>query len=316
MKITRKIAKMSLLSRIFFSSTDQRLRAGWRILGFLLLLGMLMILLPLGMRLPLPDATLFLYKSLAVFAPPLLAAWAACRWLDRRPLSDLGLQGEGWQAAVDLTVGLLAAGLAIGIVALAQSSVGWLSVMSWVTEQANSPSVRQLGLKYAGEFLSSLSHGWLFALVFTGYLTKNLVEGLGNRLWAGAALAALGYSLLSYTRPVAALNGWLLMMVLFYTLQQTRRLWLAVGLAAGMQYTHLLFYGSGQSSNAAGLSATLLYYYRAGGPTWLTGGEAGLNRGLLFVLVLAASLLLVTLYTRRRATLFVIKEPEILQEAS
>ena len=104
---------------------DGRLRAGWRIVA-LLAATTLASLVAFRFVAPLPFISP-LGARVAYLVLAFLALWAAVRFLDRRPLRDLGLVlGAGWRR--DLLAGFAVTGLVISLITVSFWSLGWVTL--------------------------------------------------------------------------------------------------------------------------------------------------------------------------------------------
>lgn len=218
----------------------------------------------------------------------------AHRWIERRPLADLGLSRRHLlrDLLLGFLVGLLLQGTTIGILALA----------GWYHMTALAPASVAIGLllQWLGAFL-------LVALfeegVFRGVIFRLLERALGT--WSAIMLSALFFGLAHLLNPGATLFGALaialeagIMLATAYLL--TRSLWLAVGIHWAWNFFEGPFFGtpvSGAGPNAgkALISSTI------SGPSIWTGGAFGPEAGGVALLVcLAASALFLLLVMRHR----------------
>lgn len=218
----------------------------------------------------------------------------AHRWIERRPLADLGLSRRHLlrDLLIGFLVGLLLQGTTIGVLALA----------GWYHMTALAPGSVAIGLilQWLGVFL-------LVALfeegVFRGVIFRLLERALGS--WIAIILSALFFGLAHLMNPGATLFGALAialeagtMLAAAYML--TRSLWLAVGIHWAWNFFEGPFFGTpvsgaGPHAGKALISSTL------SGPSIWTGGAFGPEAGVVALLVcLTASALFLILAMRHR----------------
>ena len=124
------------LQRFFISTTENRLRAGWRLLGQgLLLLFSVAVFGALGSFLlpylaDISFAGFLLLSTLIISLAVTLSIFIARRYLDRRSFTSLGLVGNR-QAISDILFGFALTGLMIGLIYLVERLFGWLEVESY-----------------------------------------------------------------------------------------------------------------------------------------------------------------------------------------
>lgn len=270
------------------------LRAGWRLLIFLAIAAALMALFPfaanrLGYK---PHdgwhpVDFILSDGLGLVA--LTIAGAVMARIERRRQRDYGLWpsagfvrrfGEGllWGAAVVIVV----AGL--------MTAFGGLSVS---------------GLALRGQALVSFALLWAISMVilglfeeylFRGYPQHVLASGMG--FWPAAVLLSGLFGALHYfTKPretvVDAVSVALLGLFLCLTLRRTGDLWLAVGFHAAFDYVALIVFASPNTGMPPGERAIgHLLQTSFHGPSWVSGGDCGLEASLLMFPVVACGFLL------------------------
>jgi uncharacterized protein len=289
--------RRSLLSTIFLSPEEPRLRAGWRILGHSALI---LIVFALASLLLVPLATIapqylllagYLITGIAIT----LATFLARRWLDHRSFTSLGLHWNR-QALADLAAGISLSGLMLGLVFLIEWAFGWLQITSTAWMSVNPGGiVREMFLI----FLAFVFVGWQEELLSRGYWLQNLEQGLGLplALVVSSILFALGHlanpniSLLGIVGLTAA--G----LFMAYGYLVTRQLWLPIGLHIGWNFFEGPVLGFPVSGTTDFLS--LLNLNRTGGEL-LTGGAFGPEAGLIQYPILLLGLWIMTIYSRRR----------------
>ncbi len=279
---------------VFLSSSDGRLRAGWRIALQLLLTAGLSVTAILAAR-------AFLGRLPRTLAPLFLAPMATVsvylcrRRLDRRTFRSLGLLAGRW-ALRDTLFGFLLSGFLVAGIFFLGSWAGWIRVLSTAWEDASvSAAIAPLLL---GLVTSGLVVAWWEELVFRGYLLQNMVEGLGLR-WA-VAVSVLLYGLVHMVNPGASLRSGALIALIgvlrIYGWLTTRQLWLSMGMHAGWNFFQGPVFGFGVSGD----KSLSVVRHEVTGPPWIMGGDFGPEAGLICFPIVLLALAAVFLWTRGR----------------
>ena len=277
----------------FINPTEGRLRAGWRILAFLLVFISLAIAGQFGLRAVLggfPKGSPLIFPVLAVSAT--LAVLFARRVLDGKGFVSLGLSNPR-VAAADLAFGFALSGAMAGLVFLLMWLAG--AVTTFSVDLSVPSLLAVLGLPLAVTILV----GYWEELVFRGYLLQNMADGMGLK-WA-IVLSCLLYGLVHGMNPHAGLLSSSII-VLFgflriYGYLSTGLLWLSMGMHIGWNFFqgHVLgFAASGHASEQ-----TLVVPTQAG-PGWLSGGNFGPEASVLMIPVLGLALLAMRAWSARR----------------
>ncbi|HEY58298.1 MAG TPA: CPBP family intramembrane metalloprotease [Anaerolineae bacterium] len=274
------------LAQVFVNPEEGRLRAGWRLLAFVLLFGALQLLtgvaLSLVLRQGFPAWLNALTVGEALTALPLTASVVlARRWFDRRSFASLGLTWDR-RAGHDLLFGVGLTGLLMGLIFLAEGAFGWLHLRGFAWDTMTAGQV--LGM-LANALLLWVLVAWNEELLFRGYLLTNLRDGMGTT-WA-VVLSSLLFAAAHVGNPHM---GWpaLLGLVLagFFLADgwlTTGRLWLPLGLHLGWN----LFEGTVFGFPVSGLTLPPLLVTDIHGPDLVTGGAFGPEAGLIIVPALA-----------------------------
>ncbi len=286
---------------LFYSSTDHRLRLGWRLLAHLALLAVLylsiaILMAPLWALTGLNESSsiAFLIDGLGSLFAITVSVFLARRWFDRRSFTSLGL---AWNrgAARDLLAGISIGGLVIAAIYVVQAALGWLHFEGFAWQgEAHGAIVANL-LLYLATFMIV---GWQEELLCRGYWLQNLSEGLGPgwgvliSSWAFALLHALN----PFVTPMAVflLIGAGLFMACGYV--RTRQLWLPIGLHIGWNFFEGPLFGFAVS----GTSSFTLIRQTATGSQTFTGGAFGPEAGLIVLPGLALGVILIYWYTRKK----------------
>jgi membrane protease YdiL (CAAX protease family) len=247
------------------------LRAGWRILAWMVLAAWLMVVFGWG-------ATAFgvrsgfgLQVSVELVAA-LLAGWLLLVVLDRRRPGALGFAADP-AAPREGGLGLALGAGAIGVVACVLAVAG---SARWVADTGTVP-----------EFVAALARAFVFFAVaaaaeealFRGYAFQALVQGIGA--WPAVLLSSAAFALAHAANPsvdgVALANIFVAGVMLGWAYLRTRSLWFATAVHLGWNWTMsavLEFPVSGLRRD------TPLYDQVSTGPRWFTGGDFGPEGGL------------------------------------
>lgn len=277
----------------------RRLRAGWRIVGQLLLLVLISLLYGLMVVMlgwfnptnPLVQQAIGLGSSLIGVT---LSVYLARRWFDRRSFVSLGLVG-GKQAGADLLVGFLIAGGMMFLIFLLEWLAGWLTSVdvSW----------RQIGVGEAATqttimLVVFIAVGWYEELQARGYWLQNLAEGL-NLTWGvliSSGVFALAHLFNPNFNPLAMAGLFLAGLFLAFAYLRTRQLWLPIGLHIGWNFFEGVVFGFPVS----GLEMFRLLQPQINGPELFTGGAFGPEAGLVQLPALALGFALVYWYGKKQ----------------
>jgi uncharacterized protein len=295
----------SAMYRIFMG--PKGLRAGWRILIFILLFAALAALVgfilahikPLQHRLSTqgqPKRTLGPLQVVfgeGYVAFVALAAAAIMTFFDVRTFTDYGLPmdqafGKRFWQGLSLGFGMLSLLLA-GIWALHGFSLDGLAV--------SGGTAVKYGLLWAVAFFLT---GVFEDFTFRGYLQSALGDGIG--FWPAALILAVVFGAIHWNNQGEALFG-CVMAGLFglleaFALWRTGNLWLLFGMHASWDWGETYFYGTPDS----GLLATgHLFNSSFHGAEWLTGGTVGPEGSWLVFLVLVIwALVIHVLFPRKQ----------------
>jgi hypothetical protein len=276
-------------SKLFYN--EHGLRAGWRLLVYLLLLLVGGVVITLGLRLFLtpkrgvPTVMLALAQEVVGFALAYGAALVMSR-LERRPVGAYGLpmsEALGGKFWLGFLFGLLEVSLLVGLIAaFGGYSSGSLAL--------HGSEIVQWGLFH---LLLFFFVGLFEEFLFRGYMQYTLADGIG--FWPAAILLSLLFGWLHLRNPgegwVGAAGVVVVAIFFCFTLKRTGNLWYAVGLHASFDWgeTYLFSVPNSGTTLQGSLSHAALH-----GPTWLTGGTVGpegsvfcfLTMGLQFLVVM------------------------------
>jgi len=287
---------------LFWSQSEQRLRAGWRVLlhlglwGAIQLFAGIIIGSPLTMVLtrfvpalePIADGLLFYLLNLLLVVG---LTWLMATKIDHRAMRSLGLQFDRrWW--VDLGFGLLLGALLMSVVFGVEWLLGWVSVINiFYTDLPKIPFAVAIWQPIALFVVVGINE----ELLSRGYQLRNLAEGfmtprLGRH---GALLLAWLFSstlfgLLHIFNPNSTWVSTAVLMLagsclgLGYVL--TGRLAIPIGLHITWNFFQGNVYGFPVSGNV--LSSATLIQIQQQGPIFWTGGDFGPEAGLMGLLAL------------------------------
>jgi membrane protease YdiL (CAAX protease family) len=289
------------LQRLFWSPSEKRLRAAWRLLlQSLLMIFLLVVFSAVGAILALLWGGLNLSTlnvssplAYAISLPAIvISTWFARRVFDRRSFTSLGLELKGAPLR-DLAFGIGLTGAMMGLTFVLEIGLGWLKLGGWAWQgSAGAGWVRQL----LAILLAFVIVGFQEELLSRGYQLQNLVDGLN--LPAGVVISSIIFSLLHSLNPGA---GWFSTLGLFlsgvflaYGWVRTRQLWLPIGLHIGWN----IFEGPVFGFAVSGSHTFRLIQHTVSGPQWITGGSFGPEAGAILLPALALGSLGIWIYTR------------------
>ncbi|MBC7878033.1 MAG: CPBP family intramembrane metalloprotease [Anaerolineales bacterium] len=286
--------KRGLISNIFISSDEPRLRAGWRLLLQTLL--MLIIGIPISLlagSIPISGDGLFLSQivELIIFT---LSIYIARRWLDKRSFLSLGLRVNK-QAFVDIFIGIAITFVMMGFIYLAEVAMGWLTFerFAWQVEPINSVIIGVLSFLIVFIFV-----GFNEELLSRGYHLQTLASGI-NMFW-GVLISSSLFGIAHLGNPnatwVSAVGIFFAGVFLAYGYIRTGQLWLSIGLHIGWNFFEGVIFGFPVS----GLDIYRLVRHQVNGPEIWTGGAFGPEAGLIVLPALVIGSALIYLYTMKR----------------
>jgi membrane protease YdiL (CAAX protease family) len=278
---------------IWYSSGEDHsfagLRAGWRMLVFLVLLVLLLPAVELGLAgvmrwigSPLSEFTpLVVGASEALpLAVVIVVTWLMSRF-ERRPFGAYGLPARAafgrrfWEGAV----------WGFASLSLLMLLIGLSGAVSLGPERLSGEALARYAVTWAIAFLAV---GLFEEFAFRGYALTTLSGGIG--FWPAAILlsAAFGSVHLGNSGEdlLGALSAGLIGLFFCFTWRRTGSLWFAVGLHAAWDYGESFVYGVPDSGT---LSVGRLFTPAFHGSTWITGGTVG-PEGSVWVFVVVALL--------------------------
>jgi membrane protease YdiL (CAAX protease family) len=301
---------------MLINAEERRLRAGWRMLAHLLLLGLtggaavagLGLALSLARRLA-PGLEVSQVRSLGSTTPfaalafallgaltTTLTVWVARRLFDRRSFVSLGLTLDR-RTVSELSLGFVLAGAMQGLVFAWLWSAGWLRVMGLGCQ------TEPLATTLASALLLALIFAlvaWYEELLARGYWLQNMADGLNRPLAvlissSVFALGHVGNPNATWVATAGIIGPGLL---LAWAYVRAGRLWLPMGLHLGWNFFEGYVFGLPVS----GMSTATLVRTKVAGPALWTGGDFGPEAGLVAWPALIAGAVAIGLVTRRSAS--------------
>jgi uncharacterized protein len=283
----------SAVGRIFFDATG--IRAGWRVLLFLIFLSVIVglffhfVLHVSATHIPRFRLGELLPRELvAVFAT--LAAAAIMSKIERRPFDSYGLP---WRHALGARFweGAVWGFAAMTVVLLTLRATHVFSFGSAALHG------RQLLFYACGWGAYFLAVGVYEEFTFRGYPQSTLATRMG--FWPAALLLSAVFAAAHLANPgenfIGILQVFVVALLFCFSLMRTGDLWFAVGLHGAWDWSETFFYGV-PDSGFRGVGHFLEPSFH--GPKWLTGGSAGPEGSIVAVLVNLAMIGLVMLRFR------------------
>lgn len=288
------------MKKIFINLEENRLRAGWRILIFIIFFVAIAYgfsrIIKLFLNPELADDNLYsnLVEGGLIVISASLAVLIVRKFIDKRSFTSLGLKLNKTGLA-DLVFGFILSGVMIGFVSIILSFSGMLRFESIELINTNFHPIIEviLWLIAIGVFV-----GWAEELMFRGYLLQNLADGIGV-FWA-VILSSLIFGFLHLNNEHATLVSGLLITVLSFVLVlgwlRTKQIWLPIGIHAGWNFFLGPIFGFPVSGNATPSIINQSVY----GPVWFTGGDFGPEGGIVSLCAILFGIIFLQVYTKKR----------------
>lgn len=288
----------NILTRIFLSPDKARLRAGWRLLLQILLIGIINFILVGGIGIlgipKLSGKWGLLFRQIQELIVYASSIYIASRWLDRRSFESLGLK-VGRQALFDLLAGIGIVLVQLGFIYGIMSSLGWLTFDGFAWEFDAPGTVLMNTLLF---FVIFLLVGWNEELLSRGYHLQTIASGLN--MFCAVVISSAVFGLLHLDNPHAT---WVSTAGIFfagvyqsYGYIRTRQLWLPIGLHVGWNFFEGVVFGFPVS----GFDIYALTRIQVTGPVSWTGGAFGPEAGLILLPSLIVGSALIYWFTRNR----------------
>jgi uncharacterized protein len=281
------------LSAIFFGD-DNTIRSGWRAAIFVVLFVLLgqaaatvayILLTGFGTPSGPGSPAALAVNGAALLTAALMAGWLCAKLLERLPFRSLGAAfTDGWLR--NFLVGMLVGACAFALAALIGVAGGGLS-FRWNTEASGSA----IGTTLIVSFIVFTAAAAFEEALLRGYLLQTFLRsGLG--LFA-VFFTSVVFAMLHNTNPNATWLSWIntflagIWMAVAYL--KTRDLWMPLGVHLGWNWAQGPIFGV-EVSGLAELAPAPLMRETDLGPTWLTGGDYGIEGGIACTLALIVAI--------------------------
>ena len=294
--------KRSIWKRLFLSSREPRLQAGWRLAiqtVFMLVLWVCMeipisLLIPI-FHLSITSASYLTISTLVELVAFTASIYLARRFLDRRSFASIGLKVDR-RAFPDLLAGIVITFIMMGLIYLAMRALGWIQFQGFAWHFQPLSVVLGQTLLY---LLIFIFVGWSEELLSRGYQLQTFASGT-NLFW-GVLISSGIFGLLHLGNPnatwVSAVGIFFAGLFLAFGYVRTGQLWLSIGLHIGWNFFEGVVFGFPVS----GLATFPLTRNSISGPLLWTGGAFGPEAGLLLLPALLIGMLLIGRYTQWRS---------------
>jgi membrane protease YdiL (CAAX protease family) len=288
------------MKKIFYNPDTRLLRAGWRILTFLVLFLALTAGAMFGVRTVLGSlqrGSTLQFTILAVTAT--VAVFLARKYIDKQPLLSLGLRWDKF-AILDIISGIVISALVMAGTYFVMLWIGFIEFhgFSWWVDSGSADaaaSIAMLPIIFAVFYQLSIV-AWWEELAFRGYFFRNLTSGVGLR-WS-IIISSLVFGFGHALNPGATVLSSLLIAVitpqLIYAYLKTGQLWLPMGLHLGWNFFQASVFGFA----ASGQQSPSLISQSPVGPDWLSGGQFGAEGSLLILPFTILSFFLIHYWVR------------------
>jgi membrane protease YdiL (CAAX protease family) len=290
---------MNRLKNIFLNSNENRLRAGWRILIFI-------VFYIISSRI-LSKVTLNIFnhsdkttwnwwvaRGFVVILASTIVVWIVRKYVDKKTFTSLGLRLDKI-AIKDFLVGLVISGVMIGTIFVVFLVSGFLEIKEIGWNSNGIFAVIEILLWFFG---IGLAVGWSEELAFRGYLLQNMKDGMGM-FWA-VLLSCILYGFLHMSNPNSTLLSGVLISVFgflrIFGWLRTGQLWLSMGMHAGWDFLQ----GSILGFTVSGMKTESFIKHTTSGANWITGGSFGPEAGIVVLPVIIFGLILMYLWTAKR----------------
>lgn len=300
------------MKNIFVNPSEKRLRAGWRILIFILIFwvfaALIFLIKPLlgdtTKREYIQNYSLIIVTILTLGAS--IAVPLARKILDKRSFVSLGLKASK-KSIQDILFGFFLSGLMATLFFTLMLALGFIEFNGFNFEKSKAltePSfnfVQFMSVISIGSMLLLLLEhilvGYWEELVFRGYLLQNLWDGLGIK--TAIIISCIIYGLIHSTNPNASLLSSSII-VLFGFLRifgylATKMLWLSIGMHIGWNFFQGPIFGFAASGHK---KATLINQTITSNQEYLTGGEFGPEGSSLIIPILILALFVMRWYSK------------------
>jgi membrane protease YdiL (CAAX protease family) len=278
--------------RQVFLGSDSKLRSGWRfaifVVGFAITVGFFSALVIAAFPELVqpghePGASAMMLSSLTMLVPALLIGWLCGKYLERLPFKALGASFSGlWliNLLLGLVIGAVTLMIAVGL-SMAFAGTGFIS-----NEFATNDILYSLGLS-GGVFLLGAAAE---EALFRGYILQTFARS--NLAWFAILMTAVFFGIVHLGNPAAgplsSLNTALAGIWFGVAYLKTRDLWFVTGLHFIWNWMQGSVFGIEVSGLTKIVTHPVLKEIETG-PTWIGGGDYGLEGGIVTTIAIIIS---------------------------
>lgn len=279
------------ITQVFFGS-DNKLRSGWRfaifLVSFAIMVGFVSALViaafpELVQSGQEPGVSALMFSSLTMLVPALLIGWLCGKYLERLPFKALGASFSGlWliNLLLGLVIGAVTLMIAVGL-SMAFAGTRFLS-----NEFATNDILYSLAVSGAVFFLGAAAEEALFR----GYILQTFARS--NLAWFAIILTAVFFGVVHLGNPAAgplsSLNTALAGIWFGVAYLKTRELWFVTGMHFIWNWMQGSVFGIEVSGLTKIVTNPVLKEIETG-PTWIGGGEYGLEGGIVTTIAIILS---------------------------
>lgn len=285
----------SILERIFISSDQPRLRAGWRLLIqtiLFFLFGIIIVAVAVSLGF---DINSLIFGNVLNFIATTASVYTARRWIDKMSFESLGLTLDQ-RTLIDVLAGIGISSVQMGLIYLLMLGLNWLTFEGFAWEFDPINVVISGVLTFLVGFIFV---GWNEELLSRGYHLQTIASGT-NLFW-GVVISSAIFAVLHLANPnatwVSTVGLFLAGIFFAYAYIRTKQLWLPIGLHIGWNFAEGVVFGFPVSGLEDIYKLTRI---QVTGPEIWTGGAFGPEAGLIVLPALAIGVLLIYLYTTNR----------------
>jgi CAAX protease family protein len=296
---------MNILA-IFKNQTENRLRAGWRILGQQLLLVMALLVLEDYITAPFKSSisqlNLLLLDAITGILAFGISTWLAGKWLDHRPFADFGfhLSKRWW---IQLGSGAALGVLLMATIFLSQLVLGYVRVIH--IGFTVDPNI-SLTLTLVVMLIHYIGVAFTEEILFRGYILRNLVDGfaLPNRkvtIVLAVLVSSVIFALPHAGNPNATTVSTIFLIVFGVMCAMGAVLTGELAIPMGLHLTWNFFQGNVFGFPVSGweLQGRTILQIQQSGPDWFTGGAFGPEAGMVGLLAMLLGITLIDLWHGR-----------------
>jgi uncharacterized protein len=233
-------------------------------------------------------STFLITNGLVSLAVALVAGWICGRYLERLPFSALGVSfRDQWFLS-------LIAGLVLGAITLALAA-GIGNVAGGLSFSMNAAATSgDIGWTLSISFLVFAAAAAFEEALFRGYILQTFVRSDLKLL--GAVLTSLLFATVHMGNPAVSTIGWLNTFIagLWFAVAylKARDLWLPFGLHLAWNWTQGSVFGVEVSGLTDIVRAPMMRESEIG-PAWLTGGDYGIEGGIVTTAAIIISIIFI-----------------------